>query len=239
MDVIPAIDLINGKVARLSRGDPRTLKRYLQFSDPVTTAKKWEADGAEIIHLIDLDAALNRGNNFAAIDEIAKAIKIPIQVGGGIRTIEAVKNVLSMGINRIILGSLAFTNQNALIKIQERFDNLHLIVALDHLNGVIMIDGWKRSAKTSLDAAISKFSDLHIRNFLVTSIRKDGTLTGPDFTELRKACSHPVHIIAAGGVKSLKELLLLRRIGVQGVVVGKALYEGYFTLKEALKIVKE
>lgn len=239
MEVIPAIDLMKGKVVRLFQGDPKTAKIYDQLGDPVAIAKMWEKDGAKTLHIIDLDAALNLGNNFAMISKIADAVNLPIQVGGGIRKLETAENLLKMGISRIILGSLAFNEPHTLTKIQKKFGNERLIVALDHQNGRVMVEGWKTPTKLGIEEALAKFLDLQIKTFLVTSITQDGTLVGPDVNTLSKVCVNPrVNIIAAGGVSSLNDLITLKQIGVKGVIVGKALYEGRFTLKEAIKTVK-
>ena len=239
MKVIPAIDLMKGKVVRLSHGDPKTAKVYDQLGDPLTIAKMWEKDGANTLHIIDLDAALNMGNNFAMISKIADAVNLSIQVGGGIRKLETAENLLEMGISRIILGALAFNEPHTLTKLQKKFGNERLIVALDHQDGRVMVEGWKTPTKLGIEEALVKFLDLQVKTFLVTSITQDGTLIGPDINTLSKVCAYPrVNIIAAGGVSSLNDLILLKQIGVKGVVVGKALYEGVFTLKEAIKIAK-
>ncbi|MEM3641199.1 MAG: 1-(5-phosphoribosyl)-5-[(5-phosphoribosylamino)methylideneamino]imidazole-4-carboxamide isomerase [Candidatus Bathyarchaeia archaeon] len=239
MKVIPAIDLMGGKVVRLSQGDPTTAKTYSYLGEPVTVAKKWEREGADALHVVDLDAAFDKGNNLAIIFKIAKAVNLPIQVGGGIRKLETAEKLLNTGIDYIILGTSAFNNPDVLTAIQNKFGSERVIVALDHKNGKVMIEGWKTSVKLGIEEAMEKFLHLKIKTFLITSITKDGTLKGLDFDTLSKACTHPgVRIIAAGGVGSLKDITALKRIGVDGVVIGKALYEGLFTLKEALKAAK-
>ena len=237
MEVIPAIDLINGRVVSLLQGDAKTAKSYSYLGNPAAIAKKWEKEGAKTLHIIDLDAAFNMGSNLAVISRIAEAVDLPIQVGGGIRKSETAEKLLKRGINRIILGALAVNEPHTLLKILEKFGYERVIVALDHRNSKIMVEGWTTPANLEIEEALSKFLDLQIKTFLVTSITKDGTLKGPDVDTLEKACRHPgVRIIAAGGVGSLNDLTVLKRIGVKAVVVGKALYEGVFTLKEAIKI---
>jgi phosphoribosylformimino-5-aminoimidazole carboxamide ribotide isomerase len=163
---------------------------------------------------------------------------LPIQVGGGIRTIEAVQKLLTMGISQVILGALAFSNSKAVTQIQQEFGTETIIVALDNRNGKIMVEGWKTATTLGVREALEKFSALGVKTFLITSITKDGTLSGPDLEMLSEACQHPnVEIIAAGGIGSLDDLTALKQIGVEGAVIGKALYEGRFTLKEALKSV--
>lgn len=238
MQLIPAIDLMNGKIVRLTRGDPKTAKVYHQFGGPVETAKKWKAEGAGKLHIIDLDAALGMGNNLSVIAEIAESVDLPIQVGGGIRTVEAVQKLLTMGISQVILGALAFSDAKAITQSQQKFGTDVVIVALDNRNGKVMVEGWKTATTLCVREALEKFTSLGVRTFLITSITKDGTLSGPDLETLGEACQYPnVEVIAAGGIGGLNDLVALKRVGVAGAVIGKALYEGRFTLKEALKSV--
>jgi phosphoribosylformimino-5-aminoimidazole carboxamide ribotide isomerase len=236
LQLIPAIDLMNGKIVRLSRGDPKTAKVYDRFGGPVETARKWRAEGATKLHIIDLDAAFGMGDNLAVITEIAESVELPIQVGGGIRTIETAQKLLTMGISQVILGALAFSAPKAITRIQQEFGSGTVIVALDNKDGKIMVEGWKTPTTLGVKEALKKFTVLGVKTFLVTSITKDGTLSGPDLETLSEACQYPnVEIIAAGGIGNLNDLTALKRVGVEGAVIGKALYEGIFTLKEALK----
>jgi phosphoribosylformimino-5-aminoimidazole carboxamide ribotide isomerase len=240
VQLIPAIDLMNGKIVRLTHGDPKTAKVYSQFGGPVETAKKWQKDGATKLHIIDLDAALGMGNNLPLIDDIAESTDLPIQVGGGIRSIDTVEKVLGLGVSQVILGALAFSNPKAVTTIQKRFGAESVIVALDNRDGKVMVEGWKTATALSMKEALEKFVALGVKVFLVTSITKDGTLSGPDLDTLRETCQYPsVEVIAAGGIGGLNDLVALKRVGVAGAVIGKALYEGRFTLKEALKMMEE
>lgn len=239
VQVIPAVDLMSGKIVRLSRGDPKTAKVYTQFGTAVETAKKWQSDDARKLHIIDLDAAFGTGNNLSVITEIAESVDLPIQVGGGIRTVEAVEKLLARGVSQVILGALAFSDPNVIAQIQRKFGSERVIVALDNKNGKIMVEGWKTQTAFSMEEALEKFTKLGVQTFLVTSITKDGTLSGPDLETLSKACQYPnVEVIAAGGIGSLNDLAALNRVGVAAVVVGKALYEDKFTFKQALKTVE-
>jgi phosphoribosylformimino-5-aminoimidazole carboxamide ribotide isomerase len=240
LQLIPAIDLMNGKIVRLTHGDPKTAKVYSQFGGPIETAKKWQAEGATKLHRIDLDAALGMGNNLSVIADIAKSLDLPIQVGGGIRNIEAVEKVLRLGASQVILGALAFSDPKAVTQVQRMFGAGSVIVALDNRDGKIMVEGWKTATTLGMTEALEKFAVLGVKAFLVTSITKDGTLSGPDLDTLREAGQYPnVEVIAAGGIGGLNDLVALKRVGVEGAVIGKALYEGKFTLKEALKTVGE
>jgi phosphoribosylformimino-5-aminoimidazole carboxamide ribotide isomerase len=240
LQLIPAIDLMNGKIVRLTHGDPETAKVYSQFGGPVETAKKWKADGARKLHIIDLDAALGMGNNLSVIADIAESVDLPIQVGGGIRDVEAVEKVLKLGVTQVILGALAFSDPKAITTIQQGFGVGSVIVALDNRDGRIMVEGWKTATALGMKEALEKFVALGVKAFLVTSITKDGTLSGPDLDTLREACQYPdMEVIAAGGIGGLNDLVALKRVGVEGAVIGKALYEGRFTLKEALEMIGE
>ena len=231
---------MNGEIVRLIHVDPETAKVYSQFGGPVETAKKWQAEGAKKLHIIDLDAALGIGNNLSIIAEIAENTGFTIQVGGGIRNIEAVEKVLGLGISQVILAALAFSNPQAVTQIQQSFGAKSVIVALDNRDGKIMVEGWKTATALDMKEALEKFAALDVKTFLVTSITKDGTLSGPDLDTLREVCQYPeVEVIAAGGIGGLNDLVVLKRAGVKGAVIGKALYEGRFTLKEALKTVGE
>jgi phosphoribosylformimino-5-aminoimidazole carboxamide ribotide isomerase len=239
MKVIPAIDLMKGKVVRLTRGDPATAKVYDQWGTPLQVALKWKAEGAERLHIIDLDAAFGLGNNLPVIKEIADNVALPIQVGGGIRTVDAVEAILTAGIRYVILGALAFSQPNAIARIRGKFGIESMIVALDNRDGRVMVEGWKTGTGFTMWEALEKFVKLGVTTFLITSIAKDGMLQGPDLETLSEACTYPrVNVIAAGGIGSLGDLVALKQVGVESAVVGKALYEGRFTLKEAIKTVE-
>jgi phosphoribosylformimino-5-aminoimidazole carboxamide ribotide isomerase len=239
MMVIPAIDLMNGKVVRLTRGDPATAKYYEQWGTPVQVALKWKAEGAERLHIIDLDAAFSIGSNLLVIKEIAKAAALPVQVGGGIRTVANAEKILSTGVNHVILGTLAFNEPAAIAKIRAKANADSVIVAMDNVNGRVMVEGWKTETGFTMWDALDKFVNLGVTTFLITSIAQDGMLQGPDLETLSEVCTYPgVKVIAAGGIGSLGDLVALKQVGVEGVVVGKALYEGRFTLKEAIETVE-
>ncbi len=237
--VIPAIDLMKGKVVRLTRGDPSTAKYYEEWGTPVQVATRWKSEGAKRLHIIDLDAAFGLGNNLSVIKEIAETVDLPIQVGGGIRTVEAAEKILAAGVPHVILGALAFSESKAIAKIREKFGVESIIVALDNKDGKVMVEGWKTGTGFAMWDALEKFVKLGVTAFLITSISKDGMLQGPDLEMLSEACTYPgVNVIAAGGIGSLGDLAALKQVGVESVVVGKALYEGRFTLKQAIETVE-
>jgi phosphoribosylformimino-5-aminoimidazole carboxamide ribotide isomerase len=237
MHLIPAIDLMNGKIVRLTRGEAKTAKSYEnEFGNPMEAAKRWRDEGAGKLHIIDLDGAFGIGNNHSVIAEVAKNVKLPIQVGGGIRSYETAEKLLQKGITQVILGALAFSDPSAIGKIRKKFGFDSVIVALDNKEGHIMVEGWQTETAMTVDDALDKYTELGVRNFLITSIAQDGMLNGPDLQTLSSAVLHPsAKIIAAGGIGSIGDLAALKEIGVEGAVIGKALYEGRFTLKEALQ----
>jgi phosphoribosylformimino-5-aminoimidazole carboxamide ribotide isomerase len=240
MKVIPAIDLMKGKVVRLSRGDPATAKVYDQWGTPVQVAMKWKSQGAKRLHIIDLDAAFSTGDNAQTVADIARASGLPVQVGGGIRIVKAVERLFKLGVDYVILGALAFSNPEVIPQIQKKFGSGSVIVALDNKDGKVMVEGWKTQTAFTMAEALEKFAKFGARSFLITSITQDGMLQGPDIGTLREASEYPdVEIIAAGGIGSLNDLVALKNVGVEGAVVGKALYEGRFMLKEAIKAVEE
>ncbi len=228
---------MNGKIVRLSRGEARTAKFYeTEFGTPIEAAKRWRDEGAGKLHIIDLDAAFGTSNNLSVIAQIAKNIKLPVQVGGGIRSYETAEKLFQTGITQVILGALAFSDPSAIGKIQKKFGIDSVIVALDNKEGLIMVEGWKTATTMNMDEALEKYTALGVRNFLITSIAQDGMLNGPDLQTLSQATQYPyAKIIAAGGIGSIGDLAALKDIGVEGAVIGKALYEGRFTLKEAIQ----
>ncbi len=237
MQLIPAIDLMNSKIVRLTRGEAKTAKFYEgEFGTPLEAAKRWRDEGAAKLHIIDLDAAFALGNNHSVIAEIAKNVDLPIQVGGGIRSYETAEKLFRTGVKQVILGALAFSDPSSIGKIQKKFGSESVIVALDNKEGLIMVEGWKTQTAMTMDDALEKYIQLGAHRFLITSIAQDGMLSGPDLPTLSQAVLYPnAKIIAAGGIGGIGDLAALKEIGVEGAVIGKALYEGRFTLKEAIQ----
>ncbi len=237
MQLIPAIDLMNGKIVRLTRGKAQTAKTYEdKFGAPLEAAKRWRDEGAGKLHVIDLDAAFGIGSNQDVIAEVAKRVGVPIQVGGGIRSYETAEKLFQTGITQVILGALAFSDPSAIDKIQKKFGADSVIVALDNHEGRIMVEGWQTATAMTVDGALEKYTALGVRHFLITSIAQDGMLNGPDLQTLSAATEYPgARIMAAGGIGRIGDLAALKDIGVEAAVIGKALYEGRFTLKEALE----
>lgn len=235
MKVLAAIDIMNGEVVRLTKGDQSTKKVYSK--DPVQVAKKWEKDGADMLHIIDLDAALgNQFNNLSTISEILHSINIPIQIGGGIRHIENFEKIVNMGFSKIVIGTMAYRNMDEIRVLSKNYSD-KIVISLDEINGNVMIDGWRSSSNYKIEDAINKFNKLGIKIFLLTSIIKDGTLSGPDIVTLNSInTDRTSKIIASGGISSLIDVLKVRSIGCDGVILGKALYEDRLDIKKVKAI---
>ncbi|HEY7777465.1 MAG TPA: 1-(5-phosphoribosyl)-5-[(5-phosphoribosylamino)methylideneamino]imidazole-4-carboxamide isomerase [Nitrososphaeraceae archaeon] len=231
MKVIAAIDIMNGEVVRLTKGDQGTKKVY--SNDPVQIAKKWEKDGADMLHIVDLDAAFGSAtNNLSIISEILNAVNIRVQIGGGIRDTDTFERIVKMGFSRIVVGTMAYRNVNELRLLCKNYSD-KIVVSLDEIDGKVMIEGWKSSSDYKIDDAISKFNKFGITNFLLTSIIKDGTLLGPDIVTLNSInTDRKSKIIASGGISNMLDVLRVRSIGCDSVILGKALYEERLEIKK-------
>ena len=231
MKVLAAIDIMNGEVVRLTKGDQATKKVYSK--DPVEIAKKWEKDGADMLHIVDLDAAFgSTSNNLSIISEILKAVNIKVQIGSGIRDTDTFERIAKMGFSRIVVGTMAYRNTNELRLLCKNYSD-KIVISLDEMNGKVMIDGWQSSSDSTVDDAIIKFNKFGISNFLLTSIIKDGTLSGPDIVTLNSInTDRKSKIIASGGISNLLDVLRVRSIGCDSVILGKALYEERLEIKK-------
>jgi phosphoribosylformimino-5-aminoimidazole carboxamide ribotide isomerase len=236
MKVLAAIDIMNGDVVRLTKGDRLTKKVY--SNDPVQVAKRWAKDGADMLHIVDLDAAFgNESSNLSIISEILDSVNIPIQIGGGIRNTEVFEKIVKMGFSKIVVGTMAYRNVNELRLLSKNYGD-KIVISLDEINGKVMIEGWKSSSDYKVQDAINKFIELGISNFLLTSIIKDGTLSGPDIVTLNSInTDRKSKIIASGGISSLVDVLRVRSIGCGSVILGKALYEERLDIKKVKAIV--
>lgn len=238
MLIIPAIDLKDGYVVRYVQGK---LDKKVYSKDPLKTAKRWVRSGAQWLHIVDLDGAFSgKPKNLDIVKRIARATKIPIQFGGGIRDLKTIKSLLDAGIKRVVLGTRAVEDKIFLKNSFAKFKN-KIIISIDAKGGELMTNGWKKANKSK--DAISFAHELRSLGFtqlIYTDTLKDGTLSGPNIIGikglLRKAC---LNIIVSGGISSLGDILKLKKLekdGLRGVIIGKALYEGKFTLKEALML---
>lgn len=234
MKIIPAIDLMDGKVVRLLKGNPK--QKTVYSDNPLLIAKKWESAGADIIHLVDLDATLNQGSNLQLIKEIVKEISIPVQVAGGLRDDSKISDVLKFA-SKIVVGTLAFTNKQILKKLAEKFNTNQIIISVDHINGIIVVNGWQKSTGVQLLDGIKDFVRMGFSEFLLTNVNRDGTMIGPDLDFLKKACSiNGAKVIASGGISNLDDISQVKKINAYGVILGKALYENKISIEEAKRI---
>jgi phosphoribosylformimino-5-aminoimidazole carboxamide ribotide isomerase len=241
MIIIPAVDIKNGKCVRLLQG--RMDKETVFSDDPAAMAERWEDEGAELIHVIDLDGAIEKSpQNLTSIRNIIDRVRVPIQVGGGIRNKKAVGLILDLGVQRVIIGTQAIRNPNFVKDSCKSFPG-RIIVGIDARNGLVAIEGWTKTTRIKAVDLAKQFEDCGVAAINFTDIHRDGMQTGPNIDETRllaEAVSIPV--VASGGVSTIediKNLLPLKQSGVVGVITGKALYSGSLNLKEAINIAKQ
>ena len=239
MLIIPAIDLKDGCVVRFVQG---RFNKKVYSRDPIKTARHWARQGARLIHVVDLDgAATGKPKNLNIAKEMIKTAGVPIQFGGGIRTIDQVKALLDYGIYRVILGTKAIEDRSFLKKVFKKFKE-RIIVSVDAKSATVLIKGWQTTSHRRAD--LLKFAcslkQMGFRELIYTDVAKDGTLKGPNIKGIKGLLKDSgLKVIASGGISSLDDISrikLLEKQGLVGIIVGKALYEGRFTLSQALKI---
>lgn len=234
MKVIPAIDIMDDKVVRLVKGDPKNKTIY--SNSPVDTARQWEVAGADMLHVVDLDATLGLGSNLQTIKQVVDEVSIPVEVAGGLRTRETIESALGFA-SKTVLGTIAFKNKEMLQEITKRFGRDRIVISADQLNGRVVVGGWKEDTGMGLIPAIEEFVRLGFSEFLITSVDRDGTLKGPDLDSLREACNiKGAKIIASGGISRLQDTVEVKKIGAAGVILGKALYDKKITIEEVKAI---
>ena len=237
MLVIPAVDILGGKCVRLFRGDPNKNKIY--YDDPLEAAQLLETEGARLIHIIDLDAALGSGQNMEAITRILENISVNVQIGGGIRTLQKADALLKLGAYRVIFGTAAVKNPALVKEAVNLYGSKSVAVAIDEKDGKVAVHGWKNKSGVDYVNLARSFDSMDVGALIFTPISVDGTLKGPQIEKTVKLVETVnVPVIASGGVAKLEDLVALTKTGVEGVVVGTAIYEKKFTLKEALETVK-
>ena len=237
MLIIPAIDLQKGKCVRLSQGRKEAATVY--DGNPIEVAKDFELAGAQMLHIVDLDAAFSDGAspNRRLLREILRAIEIPVQFGGGLRSVADVKSAIELGVTRVVIGTLAVESPETLKELVEIFGSDHIAVGIDAKDGRVMVRGWEQGGKIrALDLAriVAKAG---IERIIYTDVTRDGMLTGVNIEQtLFIARESGLKITASGGVSSLEDIKRLKRLssfGIDSVIIGKALYERCFTLEEA------
>ena len=231
MKIIPAIDLMEGKVVRLYKGDPN--KKTIYSENPLEIAKKWESAGADMIHLVDLDATLGSGSNFDSLKSISESVKIPVQVAGGFRSEKIIKDALKFA-TRVVIGTLAFKDKTALDRLLATYGNEKFVISVDHNDGLIVVNGWQQTTKISLIDAVNDFIKMGFSEYLSTSIVRDGTLQGPDLEPLKMINEiDGVNLIVSGGISNIGDVIKVKELNPFGVILGKALYENQVTIEEA------
>jgi phosphoribosylformimino-5-aminoimidazole carboxamide ribotide isomerase len=238
MIIYPAIDIKDGRCVRLVQGKFNDVTVYSDH--PVEMAMKFEQLGAEYLHVVDLDGArLGEPQNIAAISEMAVKVGIPLQLGGGIRSIEMIEIILCKGIQRVILGTSAVKDPELVKKAVKAFGN-SLAVGIDAKDGMVAIEGWAKTSEFTAIGFAKKMEELGAKTIIYTDISRDGMLKGPNLKAMEdmvKAVA--IDVIASGGVTNIQDIRNLKEIGVSGAIVGKALYTGDIDLKEAIAVAKE
>ena len=235
MQVIPAIDLCAGKCVRLLQGQADQQTVY--GDDPVAMAQRWAEAGALRLHIVDLDGAFaGQMHNFAVTQAIVQAVAIPVQLGGGLRDLAAISRALEAGVQRVVLGTSALEQWDTLIAATERFPG-RVCVGIDSRNGQVAVRGWQTVSQVETIAFAQRVASARVAAIIYTDIARDGTLQGPNIPGITALVQQvQVPVIASGGVSQLadlQQLLRLEALGVSGVIVGKALYEGCFTYQQA------
>ncbi len=239
-EIIPAVDIRGGRCVRLYQGD---YGRETVFSDdPIGMAKRWVELGARRLHVVDLDAARSGAStNRELIARLIREVPVPVQVGGGVRSAADVAWWLAEGrADRVVIGTLAFTDRQTVSELAASWGD-RIAVALDVREGTVQVRGWTESAGVPVERAVRELADSGIRRFVYTNIARDGTLEGPDVDGLAKVLSAApagVRFIASGGVASVADVEALARLDIDGVIIGRALYDGRVDLKDALEAVR-
>ncbi|MDY4884589.1 MAG: 1-(5-phosphoribosyl)-5-[(5-phosphoribosylamino)methylideneamino]imidazole-4-carboxamide isomerase [Anaerovibrio sp.] len=240
MVIFPAIDIRGGKCVRLFKGD---FAQETVFSDkPEEMAAKWEAQGGKFLHLVDLDGALaGRSVNLDVVKTIVDTVRIPVELGGGIRTMENIDEVLALGVQRVILGSVAVKNPALVKEACQKYGD-RVVVGIDAKDGIVAVDGWGVSGDVEVTVLAKEMAKAGVKTIIYTDISRDGTLSGVNVeATARLARESGVKIVASGGVKSLDDieaLLPYEKDGIEGVIVGKSIYTGSLDLQEAIALVE-
>lgn len=238
MDLFPAIDIRGGRVVRLAQGEAGRETRY--HDDPVAQAEAFLAAGARWIHVVDLDRAFGTGDNLAPIRAIASGLgaRVKIQAGGGIRSLEALTAVLDLGVTRAVLGTAAVTDPALVPSALAQAGADRVVIGLDAKRGMVAIRGWVETTDLRVDEVCRRVLRDGARTVVYTDVARDGMLAGPDLEGAKALTALGASVIASGGVSSLEDLRAVKEANLAGAIVGRALYDGRFTLVEALETTK-
>jgi len=236
MLILPAIDVFDGKAVRLQRGDFTTAKSY--FENPLDQVKVYDEFGFEWIHIVDLSGAKDgKISTFKLLEEINHNTKLKIQFGGGIRSTNDILHLFSLGVKKVIIGSLPFVDKPEFEKVLQNVPLDKIIIAADTLKGEVVERGWKENTNLEISAYITKCMQYGLKNYLITDIDKDGMLEGPNLRLYKglKEVFPEIFVIVSGGIKGMSDLTTLSEMNCDAVVVGKAIYENKIDLKELAK----
>jgi phosphoribosylformimino-5-aminoimidazole carboxamide ribotide isomerase len=228
-DVLAAVDVLEGRIVRLSQGRREVVT--IEGGDPVELVRRFREEGAQRLHLVDLDGAFSGVPNLELVERVALAGELPLQVGGGYRSLDAVASALAAGADRVMVGTAALS-PTFLTAAASRFGE-SLVVAIDVKDGEVAVDGWTRGSGTKASDLARECAEAGVRRLLVTSTVRDGSLAGPDVALLADVLDAGLPVIAAGGISSVDDLIGVRELGCEGAVAGSALLSGRFTLAEA------
>ena len=235
MLIMPAVDIRNGKCVQLVQGKPGT--EQVIINNPEKVAKRWEDDGAEIIHVIDLDGALESKDNLGTIRKILDEVSVPIQLGGGIRSIGYAKELLNLDIERLIIGTMAIKEPKTITELSDEFGSERIMVSLDSKDSKVVIKGWKEKIDKSATEISGEFQETGAGSILFTNVDVEGLLGGFDIQPaIDLVNSVDIPIVYSGGITTIKDVENLTKTGVKGVVIGSALYKDKINLKNALKL---
>ncbi len=238
MKIIPAIDIKDGNVVRLTRGDYEQIKLYSH--DPGNIARRWHSQGASILHVVDLDGAFSgKPKNMDSVSAIIRSVSIPVELGGGLRTLDAISWAFNIGVSKVILGTRVVKDIDFITTAIKMYGE-KIIVSIDSKNGFVMLRGWTKSSSMNAIDMARRMEHLGVSAVIYTDVTVDGTLSGPNFTRVDNFVSNVnIPVIAAGGIScidDIKRLCALDRKNLTGVIVGKALYEGTVNLREAINV---
>jgi phosphoribosylformimino-5-aminoimidazole carboxamide ribotide isomerase len=241
MIIFPAIDLKNGKCVRLEQGKFDNVKVFNE--DPVAVAKEFEAKGAEYIHLVDLDGAVEGELvNRTVIENIVKSVKIPCELGGGIRTIERIEELLNLGLARVILGTIAIKNPELTKEAVAKFGGEKVVIGIDAKKGKVAINGWLDVTEKDVVELIKEMESIGVKTVIYTDIEKDGMMQGISLDSVKRILEQTdINMVVSGGVTSIEDinhLVELKNSKIEGVITGKAIYEGKLNLEEAIRVAK-
>lgn len=233
MELWAAIDLLGGAAVTLKQG--RESGKTSWKETPTEVAARWESEGADGIHIVDLDAAFGKGSNREIVDAIVDKARIPVEVGGGIKTREIAENLLDSGVSRVILGTIAYTQPETLKALLRSRGAESVVVAADYSpSGEVMVKGWTSGVGLTVFQAAKRFEGAGVADLLATSVGKDGMAEGPDVATVKKLCSSSrMRILGSGGIRDVSDLESLARAGAAGAIIGRALYDGGVQLKQA------